>query len=105
MAKRKSSKSKLGGGITESNTGDFFIRLKPFPRRDIEEVMDDVRTKCEHTIPGVEIETLQLMEDLIGDLTAVPQPIEVKLFSDDEATLVKVAPATSAPAVGTGERP
>ena len=24
------------------------------------------------------------MEDLIGDLTAVPQPIEVKLFSDDE---------------------
>jgi multidrug efflux pump subunit AcrB len=26
------------------------------------------------------------MEDLIGDLTAVPQPIEVKLFGDDEAT-------------------
>jgi multidrug efflux pump subunit AcrB len=85
----------LGGGITESNTGDFFIRLNPFPRRDIEEVMDDVRGKCEHTIPGVEIETLQLMEDLIGDLTAVPQPIEVKLFSDDEATLLKAAPAVA----------
>jgi multidrug efflux pump subunit AcrB len=30
---------------------------------------------------------------MIGDLTAVPQPIEVKLFSDDEATLLKAAPA------------
>ena len=25
----------------------------------------------------------KLMEDMIGDLTAVPQPIEVKLYSDD----------------------
>ena len=38
-------------------------------------------------MPGVEIETAQLMEDLIGDLTAVPQPIEVKLFGDDPAAL------------------
>jgi multidrug efflux pump subunit AcrB len=28
-----------------------------------------------------------MMEDLIGDLTAVPQPIEVKLFGDDAALL------------------
>src|SRR5438270_9492977 len=25
----------LGGGVTEANTGDFFVRLKPFPRRGI----------------------------------------------------------------------
>ena len=31
------------------------------------------------------------MEDLIGDLTSVPQPIEIKLYSDDEATLEKTA--------------
>lgn len=82
----------LGGGITESNTGDFFIRMKPFPRRDIEKVMDEVRERVERTIPGLEIETMQLMEDLIGDLTAVPQPIEVKLFSDDEDALLAAAP-------------
>src|SRR6202043_2211079 len=35
----------LGGGITEANTGDFFVRLKPFPRRGVEEVMDDVRAE------------------------------------------------------------
>src|SRR5206468_11946002 len=32
-----------GGGIPGANTGDFFVRLKPFPRRGIEEIMNDVR--------------------------------------------------------------
>ncbi|MDP9254427.1 MAG: efflux RND transporter permease subunit, partial [Verrucomicrobiota bacterium] len=88
----------LGGAVSEANIGDFFIRLKPPPRRGIEEVMDEVRTRIAHNIPGLEIETAQLMEDLIGDLTSVPQPIEIKLFSDDEKTLeetaVKVREAT-----------
>jgi CzcA family heavy metal efflux pump len=82
----------LGGGLTEPNTGDFFIRLKRKDRRPIEEVMNDVRGKVEAGVPGVEIETAQLMEDLIGDLTAVPQPIEVKLYSDDAALLQKTGP-------------
>jgi multidrug efflux pump subunit AcrB len=44
------------------------------------------------TVPGLDIETAQLMEDLIGDLTAVPQPIEVKIFGDDPAKLFDLAP-------------
>src|SRR5258707_6673377 len=75
----------LGVGVTEANIGDFFVRLKPFPRRGIEEVMDGVREEIEKHVPGLQIELLQLMEDLIGDLTSVPQPIEIKLYSDDEA--------------------
>jgi len=82
----------LGGGVTEANTGDFFVRLKPFPRRGIEEVMDGVREEIETHVPGLQIELLQLMEDLIGDLTSVPQPIEIKLYSDDEAMLHTLAP-------------
>ncbi|HZZ31473.1 MAG TPA: efflux RND transporter permease subunit, partial [Phenylobacterium sp.] len=82
----------LGGGLTEPNTGDFFIRLKHKDRRPIEEVMTEVAGKVQGSVPGVEIETAQLMEDLIGDLTAVPQPIEVKLFSDDAALLQKTGP-------------
>jgi CzcA family heavy metal efflux pump len=76
----------LGGGITEANEGDYFIRLKGQPRRPIEEVMNDIRQRALHQVPGLEIELAQLMEDLIGDLTAVPQPIEIKLFgsSGDE---------------------
>ncbi len=81
----------LGQGVTEANEGDFFIRLKNGPRRGIEEVMDDVRTQIVHTVPGLDIEITQLMEDLIGDLTAVPQPIEIKLFSDNAVQLKEAA--------------
>ena len=81
---------------TEANQGDFFVRLKSRPRRPITEVMDEVRARVEHTVPGLEIELLQLMEDLIGDLTAVPQPIEIKLFSDDYGLLQTLAPRVAA---------
>ena len=82
----------LGGGLSEANVGDFFVRLKPLPRRSIDEVMEDVRGQVEESVPGLEVELVQLMEDLIGDLTAVPQPIEIKLFTDDEKVLLETAP-------------
>ncbi len=84
--------TQLGGGLTEPNTGDFFIRLKSGSRRPIEEVMSDIQHQVEDKVPGLQIETLQLMEDLIGDLTAVPQPIEIKLFGDDASALRTLAP-------------
>ena len=82
----------LGGTLSEANEGDFFVRLKSFPRRPIETVMDDVRRRVEHSVPGLQIEMALLMEDLIGDLTSVPQPIEIKLFSDDGGLLMKLGP-------------
>jgi CzcA family heavy metal efflux pump len=82
----------LGGGLTEANEGDFFIHLKPLPRRDIEDVMADLRAQVETNVPGLTIETMQLMEDVIGDLTATPQPIEVKLFGAQLSELQRLAP-------------
>ena len=81
----------LGGGLNEANSGDFFIRLKATGRRPVDAVMEEIRTKVENQVPGLSVEMAQLMEDLIGDLTAVPQPVEVKLFSDNEARLEKAA--------------
>ena len=81
----------LGGGLTEADEGDFFVRLDNGSRRDIEEVMAEIRAKIEERVPGLEVETAQLMEDLIGDLTAVPQPIEVKLFGDNQEQLEESA--------------
>lgn len=83
--------AQLGGGLTEADEGDYFIRLKGGSRRPIDQVMSDIRQKIEARVPGLQIETAQLMEDLIGDLTAVPQPIEIKLFGDDPTTLAKAA--------------
>jgi CzcA family heavy metal efflux pump len=82
----------LGGGVTEADEGDFFIKLKPFPRRPADTVMDEVRAKVLQSVPGLKIELAQLMEDLIGDLTGVPQPIEIKLYSDDGNLLNTLGP-------------
>ena len=81
----------LGGGLTEANEGDMFVRLKPFPRRDIEIVMAEIRQRVASKVPGLEIETIQLMGDIIGDLTAVPQPIEVKFYSTDPVAMTSAA--------------
>jgi len=82
----------LGGHITEANEGDYFVRLRPMPRRGLDEIMAEIRLKVEYYVPGLEIELAKLMEDLIGDLTAVPQPIEIKVFSDDLKLLEQLAP-------------
>ncbi|TVM02383.1 efflux RND transporter permease subunit [uncultured Candidatus Kuenenia sp.] len=85
----------LGGFITEANEGDFFIRLIPMPRRGLDDVMDEIRDHVVHEVPGIEIEMAKLMEDIIGDLTAVPQPIEIKLFSDNGLLLQRLARKTA----------
>lgn len=77
----------LGGGLTEANEGDFFVRLKSGSRPSTEEVMSQVRQQVEAKVPGLDIELSQLMEDLIGDLVAVPQPIEVQLYGEDPTQL------------------
>jgi multidrug efflux pump subunit AcrB len=89
----------LGGDLGEPHHGDYFVRLKANHARPTDEVMTDVRTHVETLVPGVQIELAQLMEDLIGDLTAVPQPIEIKLYSTDPAALLPQA-AKVAAAIG-----
>ncbi len=88
--------AQLGGDVTEANEGDLFVRLKSGPRAPIDVVMEEIRRRIEGHVPGLEIETAQLMEDMIGDLTAVPQPIEVKIFSDEPAKLFAAAHAAAA---------
>jgi CzcA family heavy metal efflux pump len=88
--------AQLGGGLTEANEGDFFVRLKPLPRAPIDQVMDEIRGRIEQEVPGLNVEMALLMEDLIGDLTAVPQPIEIKLYGDKLEELLATAPKVAA---------
>ena len=74
----------LGGDVGESYHGDGLVRLKPDHARTTPDVMAAVRTAVERDVPSV---TAQLMEDLTGDLTAVPQPIEIKLYATDAETV------------------
>jgi CzcA family heavy metal efflux pump len=82
----------LGLSITEPNTGDFLVKLKPDRKRSTEEVKEAIREQIERTEPGMSrVETPGILGDLIGDLTSEPQPIEIKLFSEDAAALEKKA--------------
>ncbi|MDB4875549.1 MAG: cusA [Gemmatimonadetes bacterium] len=86
----------LAGGLTEANHGDFFVRLKATNRRPVDVVMEAVRARVERQVPGLQVEMAQLMEDLIGDLTAVPQPVEIKLVALNPAQLPAVAKSVAA---------
>jgi CzcA family heavy metal efflux pump len=86
----------LGGGLTEANTGDFFVRLKDGSRPPSWVVMEHIREQVAARVPGLDVDVSQLTEDLIGDLTAVPEPVAVKLFSDDVAQLDAAAKRVAA---------
>lgn len=55
----------LGGGLTKADEGDFFIRLNNGSRRNIEEVMTEISGKVEAQVPGLQIETAQLMDETL----------------------------------------
>jgi len=78
--------------VTEANTGDFLIKLKPPPRRSVEKVISDIRDKVSDEYPQLDIEFPQVLQDQIGDLTSSPEPIEIKLFSENPALLKQWAP-------------
>jgi CzcA family heavy metal efflux pump len=78
--------------VTEANTGDFSVKLKRDRDRGIDEVISDVRAKVNATYPQLDVEFIQVLQDMIGDLTSSPEPIEIKLFNADPALLKKWAP-------------
>lgn len=77
----------LGGDLGQSYHGDYFVRLKADHAAPTEEIAAAVADQITARVPGVQVEVAQLIEDLIGDLTAVPQPIEVKLYATDPSIL------------------
>ena len=81
--------TQLGFFITEPNSGDYVIRLKPRrERRDVEDVIADIRARAAATLPALHTDFGQLLEDNIGDLTGgAPQPIDLRIFGDDQAVL------------------
>jgi CzcA family heavy metal efflux pump len=78
--------------VTEANTGDFTVKLKADRKRTGEEVIADLRAKIADRYPQLNVEFIQLLQDMIGDLTSSPEPIEIKLFAQDPNLLRTWAP-------------
>jgi multidrug efflux pump subunit AcrB len=78
--------------VTEANTGDIEVKLKDNRSRGIDEIEAEVRAEVAKVEPSVDIELTQVLQDMIGDLTGAPEPIEIKLFSEDPDLLNQWAP-------------
>jgi CzcA family heavy metal efflux pump len=78
--------------VTEANTGDIAVKLKRDRDRAGDEVISEVREKIRQRVPMLDVEFVQLLQDMIGDLTSAPEPIAIKLFSQDPALLRQWAP-------------
>jgi multidrug efflux pump subunit AcrB len=82
--------------VTEANRGDILVRLKDKRSRSVQEVIEELRAKASNAEPNVDIEFTQILQDNIGDLTSAPEPVNIKLFSEDPATLRAWAPKVAA---------
>jgi multidrug efflux pump subunit AcrB len=78
--------------VTEANIGDISADLKTARSRDIWTIMNEIRTKISQAEPAVDIEFTQKLQDMIGDLTSAPQPIDIMMFSPDAKLLGDWAP-------------
>jgi CzcA family heavy metal efflux pump len=77
----------MGLFVTEPNTGDFAVKLKEGHKRATEEVIAELRDKIKEAEPSLDVEFVGILPDVIGDLQGNPEPIEVKLFSEDATAL------------------
>jgi len=78
--------------VTEANRGDFTVKLKDKRKRGIDEVISDIRGQVEETEPAAKVEFIQKLQDMIGDLTSQPEPVVIKLFSEDAKLLEETSP-------------
>jgi CzcA family heavy metal efflux pump len=78
--------------VTEANTGDVLVKLKQKRSRAIDDIIEDVREKVNAQEPAVRTEFIQVLQDMIGDLTGEPEPVTIKLFSEDPELLNTWAP-------------
>lgn len=81
----------MGLFVTEANTGDFAVKLKPGHKRSTQDVIGELREQIAESEPMLDVEFVGIVPDVIGDLQGNPEPIEVKLFSEDAAALQAMA--------------
>jgi len=83
--------TQMGFFITEPNRGDYLIQLKKKRDRSTEDVISDIRKKIEATQPALRVDFGQVIGDMLGDLITSVQPVEVKIFGNDQLKLQQLS--------------
>ncbi len=74
---------------TEVSRGDIMVRLRPASarHRSAEEVISEARARVAREAPEARVEFVQVLQDVLNDLSGTPRPIEVALYGNDYAVL------------------
>jgi CzcA family heavy metal efflux pump len=88
--------TQMGFFITEPNTGDYLIQLKPDRKRNTDEVINEIRLKIQASQPALKVDFGQVIGDMLGDLMSSTQPIEVKIFGNEQAQLKSLSKQVAA---------
>jgi multidrug efflux pump subunit AcrB len=85
--------AEFGLFATEASTGDFLIGLTPRHSRSksVFDVMRDLRERLERTLPHVDFELVQVIQDTLNDLVGAPRPIEVDVLGPNQKSLQRTA--------------
>jgi multidrug efflux pump subunit AcrB len=78
--------------VTEANRGDIAVKLKQNRSRSTEQVVNQLRSEIAREEPGVNVEFVEVLQDMIGDLSNEPEDVFIKLFDNDPAKLQQWAP-------------
>jgi CzcA family heavy metal efflux pump len=78
--------------VTEANRGDFTVKLKAKRKRSVDEITADLRAQIESSESGTKVEFVQILQDMIGDLSNQPEPVVVQLYSQDGKLLNETGP-------------
>lgn len=79
--------TQMGFFITEPNRGDYLIELKTKRDKNTEDVSNDIRLRIEKTLPALKVDFGQVITDMLGDLMSSVQPVEIKIFGDNNQKL------------------
>ena len=79
--------TQMGFFITEPNTGDYLIQLKKKRTKTTDEVIEELREQIESSQPALRVDFGQVITDMLGDLMTSVQPIEIKIFGEDQQEL------------------
>ena len=78
--------------VTEANRGDFTVKLKSKRGRSFDEITSDLRAQIESSEPATKVEFVQILQDMIGDLSNQPEPVVIRLYSQDGKLLNDTGP-------------
>lgn len=83
--------TQMGFFITEPNSGDYLIELKKSRHRTTDDVIEEMRQRIESTQPALRVDFGQVIGDMLGDLMASVEPVEIKIFGSDEQKLKELS--------------